>query len=126
MFDVLKSVAKVAAPIAKIAAPIAIDIASKEAKKRISGGMMKVKVMNGLGSPYVSPPYKQAMKYTKAGGSIYPAGGSSGGSIYPAGKYGKGISENNPIQLGGPYTNLNSPAFHPFIETRSIQSYDKI
>jgi len=143
-FDVLKSVAKVAAPalidiaakeskkklagsgafdvfksVAKIAAPIAIDLASQEAKKRISGGRMKqVKVMKGCGSPYITPPYKQAMKFS--GGSIFP----SGGSIYPSGKYGSGL--DMPIQIGNPYLSINSPAFNPFIPTKSIQSYDKI
>jgi hypothetical protein len=104
LFDIAKS-------IGKVVAPIAIDLASKEAKKRISGS----------GSPYLSRPYKQSMKYIKAGGSVFPAGGS----IYPAGKYGSGL-EDSPIQLGSPYINTNSPAMNPFIETKSIQSYDPI
>ena len=145
MFDVLKSVGKVVAPIAvdlvakeakkrikgegmfdvlksvgKVVAPIAVDLVAKEAKKRISGGTMKrVKVMNGCGSAYVSPPYKQAMKFS--GGSIFPAGGAG---IYPAGKYGSGL--DMPTQIGSPYINTNSPAFNPFIPIKSIQSYDPL
>ena len=145
LFDVLKSVGKVVAPIAvdlvakeakkrikgegmfdvlksvgKVVAPIAVDLVAKEAKKRISGGTMKrVKVMNGCGSAYVSPPYKQAMKFS--GGSIFPAGGAG---IYPAGKYGSGL--DMPTQIGSPYINTNSPAFNPFIPIKSIQSYDPL
>ena len=113
LFDVLKAVGKEVAP-------LAIDVASQYAKKKISGGTMKrVKVMNGCGSPYISAPYKQVMKNYKEGGSFLPAGGAG---IYPAGKYGSGM----PIQLGSPYISMNSPSMNPFVEHRSIQSYDPI
>ena len=146
LFDVLKSVGKVVAPIAidlaskeakrrvsgegvfdvlksvgKAVAPVAIDLASDYAKKKVSGGRMrKVPMSCGGGSPYVSAPYKQVMDLglTENGGSIYPAGGG----IYPAGRYGSGM----PIQQGSPYINPNSPAMNPFMPTRGIQSYNPI
>ena len=85
-----------------------------------------------------------------AGGGIYPAGKYGSGYFdYPVGRYGSdgrykkgsgipyvpyidgrfGKIESGsgiPIQLGSPYINTNSPAMHPFIQTRSIQSYDPI
>jgi hypothetical protein len=153
LFDVLKSVGKAVAPVAidlasdyakrkvagegifdvvkavgKEVAPIAIDLASQYAKKKISGGTMKkVSVMNGCGSPYVSPPYRQVMDNYSEGGSFVAAGGSiypAGAGVYPAGRYGSGI--DTPIQLGSPYINNNSPAMNPFIPHRGIQSYDPI
>ena len=146
LFDVVKAVGKVVAPIAidlaskeakrrvsgegifdvvkavgKAVAPVAIDLASDYAKKRVSGGAMKrVSVMNGCGSPYVSKPYKQVMDSYSEGGSFVAAGGG----IYPAGSYGRGI--DMPIQQGSPYANINSPAMNPFIPHRGIQSYDPI
>jgi hypothetical protein len=84
------------------------------------------------------------------GGSIYPAG-RVGTGIYPAGRRtsgGKSILDEPvtareavnffrydvpdlfgaglPTQLGSPYISTNSPAFHPFIATRGIQSYNPI
>jgi hypothetical protein len=146
LFDVLKSVGKVVAPIAidlasdyakkkvsgegifdvvkavgKEVAPIAIDLASQYAKKKISGGAGKrVRMMNGCGSPYVSKPYKQVMDNYQEGGSFVAAGGG----IYPAGNYGRGL--DMPIQQGSPYANVNSPAMNPFISNRGIQSYNPI
>ena len=121
LFDVLKSVGKVVAP-------VAIDLASDYAKKRLSGGRMrKVPMSMGCGSPYVSAPYKQVMDLgLENGGSIFPAGAgifpAGGAGIYPAGRYGSGM----PIQQGSPYINPNSPAMTPFMPTRGIQSYDPI
>ena len=83
------------------------------------------------------------------GGSIYPAGTRRGGSFMPAGKSGgKSILDEPvsarqavnffkydvpdlfgaglPTQLGSPYISNNSPAFHPFIANRGIQSYNPI
>jgi len=154
LFDVLKSVGKVVAPIAidlaskeakrrvsgeglfdvlksvgKVVAPVAIDLASNYAKKRLSGGRMrKVPMSMGCGSPYVSAPYKQVMDLGLAenGAGINPAG-SYGGGIYPAGKYGGGHDGMMmPIQQGSPYASMNSPAMRPFMPTRGIQSYDPI
>jgi tripartite-type tricarboxylate transporter receptor subunit TctC len=51
------------------------------------------------------------------GEGIFPAG-VSGGGIYPAGvnlRRGGGVED--PIQLGSPYIQVNSPAFHPFKPT---------
>jgi hypothetical protein len=151
LFDVLKSVGKVVAPIAidlaskeakrrvsgegifdvlksvgKAVAPVAIDLASDYAKKRVSGGRMrKVPMSKGCGSPYVSAPYKQVMdlSLTENGGGINPAG-SYGGGIYPAGRYGGMVGM--PIQQGSPYASMDSPAMRPFMPTRGIQSYDPI
>jgi len=151
LFDVLKSVGKVVAPIAidlaskeakrrvsgeglfdvlksvgKVVAPVAIDLASDYAKKRLSGGRMrKVPMSMGCGSPYVSAPYKQVMDLGLAenGAGINPAG-SYGGGIYPAGRYGGMVGM--PIQQGSPYADMSSPAMRPFMPTRGIQSYDPI
>ena len=154
LFDVLKSVGKVVAPIAidlaskeakrrvsgeglfdvlksvgKVVAPVAIDLASDYAKKRLSGGRMrKVPMSSGGGSPYVSAPYKQVMDLglVENGAGINPAG-SYGGGIYPAGKYGGGHDGMMmPIQQGSPYASMSSPAMRPFMPTRGIQSYDPI
>jgi len=156
LFDVLKSVGKVVAPIAidlaskeakrrvsgeglfdvlksvgKVVAPVAIDLASDYAKKRLSGGRMrKVPMSMGCGSPYVSAPYKQVMNNYSEGGSFMAAGGG----INPAGSYGGGIYPAGryggmvglPIQAGSPYINPDSPAMSPFVPTRGIQSYDPI
>jgi hypothetical protein len=149
LFDVLKSVGKVVAPIAidlasdyakkkvsgdgvldvlksvgKAVAPVAIDLASDYAKKGLTGGKMgmrnrKKSVVGRGGSPYVSMPYKMAM-------SNYGAeeGGSiypAGGGLYPAGIRGKGMTTGMgmPIQLGSPYIARDSPAMNPFIPTHS-------
>jgi hypothetical protein len=114
IFDVVKSVGKAVAP-------TLIDLASQEAKRRVGGGRMrKMPMSKGMGSPYVSAPYRQVMDNYSEGGSIFPAGGG----IYPAGRYGGMVGM--PIQQGSPYASINSPAMNPFIETRGIQSYDPI
>ena len=128
IFDSIKSVAKSAMPVvssvAKEIAPIALDIGADYAKKRIAGKGMrrKPKMMGNGASAYISPQYKQAMKFLHTeGGSIYPAGGS----IYPAGeRMGGAVLQNeNPVQLGSPYLSMHSPAMHPFFENGNPYRY---
>ena len=76
IFDVVKSVGKAVAP-------TLIDLASQEAKRRVGGGRMrKMPMRKGMGSPYVSAPYRQVMENYSEGGSFLPAGGAEGEGIF--------------------------------------------
>lgn len=124
IFDSLKSLAKSASPvvssIAKEVAPIALDIGADYAKKKVAGMGMRRKKVVGCGNPYISKPYKDAMRFIHSeGGSIYPAG-QRGGSFLPAGEMSSGgaLSEqpSGPVQLGSPYLSSSSPAMRPFFQ----------
>jgi len=84
---------------------IATSVAKRVAKKVVSTAAKKAKQMIDTAESGVNE---------FIGEGIFPAG-VSGTGIYPAGvnlRRGGGVED--PIQLGSPYIQVNSPAFHPY------------
>jgi len=91
---------------------IAKSVGKRVAKKVVSAAAKKAK---DLATKAIDTAESGAHEFIGEG--IFPAG-VSGGGIYPAGvnlRRGGGVED--PIQLGSPYIQVNSPAFHPFKPT---------
>jgi hypothetical protein len=90
---------------------IAKSVGKRVAKKVVSVAAKKAK---DLATRAIDTAESGAKEFIGEG--IFPAG--VGGGIYPAGvnlRRGGGVED--PIQLGSPYIQVNSPAFHPFKPT---------